>query len=206
MGGAAPEWPDTIDMNALLTVGWRPSPYQEFVFKIHSRCDLACNYCYMYTMADQGWRNQPIRMSDVTIDQAAGRIAEHARTHGLARIRVILHGGEPLLAGPATLTRAVTRIRAALPAVTSVSVSLQTNGMHLTAANLRLLDDLDVQVGVSLDGMAADHDRHRRRPDGRGSHAAVATGLAALARGQNRRLFRGLLCTIDLRNDPVSNL
>jgi uncharacterized protein len=68
---------------------------------------------------------------------------------------------------------------------------------------LRLFDDLDVRVGVSLDGGPEAHDRHRRFASGRGSYAAVVAGLDRLTKEPFRRLFSGLLCTIDLRNDPV---
>ena len=27
---------------------------RQFILKIHRRCDLRCDYCYIYTMADQG--------------------------------------------------------------------------------------------------------------------------------------------------------
>jgi uncharacterized protein len=191
-------------VGALITAGWQPEPFEEFVLKIHSRCNLACDYCYMYTMADQGWRHQPIRMSSETIDLTIARIAEHAATHDLRKIRVILHGGEPLLAGPIALKRVVTRLRLEMPPNVSVSVSLQTNGVYLTESNIRLLNELDIQVGVSLDGNSVAHDRHRRRFDGTGSHAEVTTGLRRLGEVNNRHLFRGLLCTIDLRNDPVA--
>lgn len=200
----SPQWPETLDVAALLAAGWQPKPFEEFVLKIHSRCDLACDYCYMYTMADQSWRNQPIRMSITTIDQAAARIAEHASAHCLEQLRVILHGGEPLLAGPAALKRIVQRLKTELPTGIYASVSLQTNGMRLTEAMLQLLNELGIKVGVSLDGKAMDHDRHRRRIDGSGSHTAVADALRRLGEDNNRHLFRGLLCTIDLQSDPVA--
>ena len=59
-------------------------------------------------------------------------------------------------------------------------------------------------MGVSLDGAAEAHDRHRRFASGRGSYAAVAAGLDRLTRASFRHLFSGLLCTIDLRNDPIA--
>ena len=40
-------------------------------------------------------------MASSTVAAAADRIAEHAAQHGLAAVRVVLHGGEPLLLGPA---------------------------------------------------------------------------------------------------------
>jgi uncharacterized protein len=57
---------------------------------------------------------------------------------------------------------------------------------------------------VSLDGAAEAHDRHRRFASGRGSYAAVSVGLHRLIQTRFRHLFSGLLCTIDLRNDPVA--
>ena len=43
---------------------WRPIPFREFVLKVHARCNLACDYCYMYELADQSWRNASKLMSD----------------------------------------------------------------------------------------------------------------------------------------------
>ncbi|WP_182708668.1 FxsB family cyclophane-forming radical SAM/SPASM peptide maturase [Thermomonospora cellulosilytica] len=202
--GAATEWPADLDVQALLESGWRPTPFHQFVLKIHSRCNLACDYCYMYEMADQGWRRQPRRMTRATIDRVAGRIAEHARTNRLPRVEVILHGGEPLLAGPDRIRYAVETIRSTVDAETSVAFYLQTNGVLLDSMFLRLFDELNVHVSVSVDGDAEGHDRHRRRADGRGSHAQVTAGLRRLTAPAHRHLFSGLLCTVDLANDPVA--
>lgn len=199
-----PEWPWTIDVGALVADGWKPTPFREFIIKIHSRCDLSCRYCYMYNMADQSWRFRPKRMSDTTVDDIASRVSEHVREHSLASIKVILHGGEPLLAGPDLIHRAVTTIRAALGPGVDAAFGLQTNAVLLDAAYLKLFDELDIHVGVSLDGDADAHDRHRRRANGEGSHAAVVRGLEQLTSAPFRHLFSGVLCTIDPRNPPVS--
>ncbi len=199
-----PESPWTGDVDALVAGGWRPTPFHEFILKIHSRCDLSCHYCYMYKMADQSWRSQPKCMSHATVGHIAKRISEHVRAHSLTSIKVILHGGEPLLAGAAFIRHAVTTIRAALGPGVTAAFGLQTNAVLLDAAYLKLLDELDVHVGVSLDGNADAHDRHRRRANGEGSHAAVVRGLGQLTSAPFRHLFSGLLCTIDPRNPPVS--
>jgi len=194
-------WPASLDVRALLDEGWRPSPFREFIVKVHSRCDLSCDYCYMYEMADQSWRDQPRAMSGQTADMTARRIGEHARTHGLREITLILHGGEPLLAGRELISRLVTSTRRhAGPGVT-VQAAVQTNGVGLSDAYLDLFDELGVRVGVSVDGYADAHDRHRRFASGRGSYRAVAAGLERLRRFPH--LYGGLLCTVDLRNDPV---
>jgi len=202
--GPEPEWPSTLDVHALLADGWKPTPFREFVLKIHSRCDLACDYCYMYELADQTWRLRPRRMSRTIAEQAATRIAEHIHAHDLTRVTIILHGGEPLLAGPDLIAHLVTSVRDATDPRVRVDVSLQTNGVGLDTEYLRLFDGLDIRVGVSLDGDAAAHDRHRRYRNGRGSHAGVVAALECLVAGPYRHLFGGLLCTIDVRNDPVA--
>jgi uncharacterized protein len=193
----------TLDVGGLLASGWRPTPFRQFVLKIHSRCNLACDYCYMYELADQSWRLQPRRMSPEVIGHVATRIAEHARTHDLPEITLILHGGEPLLAGPDLIRLAVTAVREAAGREVRAHVKLQTNGVLLDDAYLRLFDELGVRVGVSLDGDVRAHDLHRRRKGGQGSHEAVHEGLDRLRATDFRHLFSGLLCTVDLRNDPV---
>ncbi|WP_031166523.1 FxsB family cyclophane-forming radical SAM/SPASM peptide maturase [Streptosporangium roseum] len=199
-----PEWPSTLDVTELMAGGWRPTPFRQFILKIHSRCDLACDYCYMYEMADQSWRSRPRRMPPEIVSAVAGRIAEHVRAHALPSIEVILHGGEPLLAGRQPIREAVSSIRSAVGPGTRVDVSLQTNATLLDTAYLRLFDELDVRIGVSLDGDAQMHDRNRRRRNGEGSHAAVAAALDRLSSPSFRHLFAGLLCAVDLRNDPIA--
>lgn len=184
--------------------GWRPQAFRQFVLKIHGRCDLACSYCYVYTMADQRWRARPRVMSRKTMDQTAQRIAEHTRSHGLASIEVIMHGGEPLLAGPDRITHCVSGVRAAVGDDVEVYVNIQTNGTLLDSDYLRLFHELRVSVGVSLDGDQTAQDRNRRRANGRSSYSEVSRALRELSGEQHRALFSGLLCTIDLRNDPIT--
>lgn len=154
----------------------------------------------MYTMADQGWRSRPRVMSHATIDWVAFRIAEHVIAHGIDNFNIVLHGGEPLLAGPETISYAIKGIRAAVRD-TRASISVQTNGVLLNERFLELFRNLNVEVGLSLDGDTYMHDRHRRHPDGRGSYAAAAAAAARLADFPG--LFSGFLSVIDLHNDPV---
>lgn len=196
------EWPDSLDIPALLSSGWNPYSFREFIVKVHSRCDLSCDYCYVYEMADQSWRDKPRAMSAETAQLAAKRIGEHARAHELARVALIVHGGEPLLAGRDLISLLVTSARREAGAGVVIDASIQTNAVGLDEAYLRLFDELGLRVGVSLDGAARAHDRHRRFASGRGSYSAVSAALRRLQRFPH--LYSGLLCTIDLRNDPVS--
>jgi uncharacterized protein len=204
MVGPALEWPGTLDISAIMAEGWRPVPFRDFIVKIHSRCDLACDYCYIYEMADQSWRDQPRRMSGEIAAHAAWRIGEHAREHRLADVNLILHGGEPLLAGRDLIWKLVTETRKEAGPDVRVQVGVQTNAVGLNEAYLRLFRELGVMVGISMDGDAEAHNRHRRFKSGRGSYEAVSAAMDRLRDSRFRHLFGGLLCTIDLQNDPLT--
>ncbi|MER5755458.1 FxsB family cyclophane-forming radical SAM/SPASM peptide maturase [Streptomyces sp. NPDC002088] len=200
---AEPPWPRAAHVAASQAAGWVPHPFHSFVLKVHSRCDLACDYCYMYRSHDRSWRTQPRTMAPATVSRTAERIAAHLSAHGSTEAGVVLHGGEPLLVGDAELTRMVRELRTTVGDGVRLHLSLQTNGLRLTRQRLDLCGELGLRIGVSTDGGRAAHDRHRRGADGRGSHTRVQTALRLLAEDAYRPLFGALLCTIDLRNDPV---
>ncbi|GAA4925863.1 radical SAM/SPASM protein FxsB, inactivated metallohydrolase extension form [Streptomyces coeruleoprunus] len=181
-----------------------PVPFREIVLKVHSRCDLACDHCYVYEHADQSWRTRPRTISDEAISQVALRLAEHAETHDLPSVSVILHGGEPLLAGPARLRRVCEELTRTLTPVTRLDLRIHTNGLQLSPRHLDVFDTFDVKVGISLDGDRAANDRHRRFADGRSSHPLVLRAVELLHGERYRHLDLGLLCTVDVANDPVA--
>ncbi|QGV82874.1 FxsB family radical SAM/SPASM domain protein [Streptomyces ficellus] len=179
-------------------------PFREIVLKVHSRCDLACDHCYIYEHADQSWRTRPKTISDQAISWTALRLAEHATKHALPSVSVILHGGEPLLAGPARLRRVCEELTTALAPVTALDLRIHTNGLQLSPRHLDLFDEFGVKVGISLDGDRTANDRHRRFADGRSSHPLVLKAIGLLHQERYRHLDLGLLCTIDVANDPVA--
>ncbi|GAA4731414.1 FxsB family cyclophane-forming radical SAM/SPASM peptide maturase [Phytohabitans rumicis] len=180
----------------------RPAPFRQVLLKIHSRCNLSCDHCYMYQHADQSWRHRPFVMSKRTLDHTAARIADHAIEHDLRSVAVILHGGEPLLAGAHTIDYAVRAIKRAVGDRAEVRFGLQTNGLLLDERFLDLFAQHEIGVGVSLDGPSDDNDRHRRYADGRGSHDGVVPALHLLRNERYRHLYGGILCTVDLASDP----
>jgi|HubBroStandDraft_5_1064220.scaffolds.fasta_scaffold00781_5 uncharacterized protein len=180
----------------------RVLPFRQFVLKVCSRCDLACDHCYVYEQADQSWRRRPKVISEDTVARAAERIAEHAQHHALPAVRVILHGGEPLLAGAARLRRICEILRREVEKVCPLDLRVHTNGVLLDDDLCRLFVEQHVKVGISIDGDQAANDRHRRYADGRSSYDQVVRAIGRLRDDRYRSLYSGLLCTIDVRNDP----
>ncbi|MCQ9184078.1 FxsB family radical SAM/SPASM domain protein [Streptomyces sp. IBSBF 2953] len=176
---------------------------RELVLKVHSRCDLACDHCYVYRHADQSWRRMPPLIAEETARQVARRLGEYAHEERLASLAVILHGGEPLLAGPARLRSICAELTRALAPITELDLHVHTNGVRLNRAHLEVFGEFGVKVGLSLDGDRAANDRHRLDHRGRSSHERVRRGLELLRLPEYRHLFQGLLCTVDVANDPV---
>ncbi|MFR9796430.1 FxsB family cyclophane-forming radical SAM/SPASM peptide maturase [Streptomyces sp. MS06] len=194
---AHPRWPHLL----LDPHGHRPTPFRQFVLKVHNRCNLDCTYCYLYRGQDRGWRDRPPRTARPTMLRTAARIAEHVRTHGLDRIRIELHGGEPLLAGPDPVLAYTRAVRAAVPPDCRVTATVQTNGTRLTAPALDRLADAGLRVGLSLDGGRAAH--NARRVDRAGRPAWPAARAAARRLAARPAAYAGILCTIDLDTDPL---
>ena len=187
-----------------MTVSGAALPFRQFVLKIHSRCDLACDHCYVYEQADQSWRGQPMVISEDTVAKAGERIAEHARDHRLDEVRVILHGGEPLLAGAVRLASTARALRRAVEAVCRLDLRVHTNGVRLDTELCELFLAERVKVGISLDGDQAANDLHRRYANGRSSYDQVLRAVALLRQERYRPVYAGLLATIDVRSDPVA--
>lgn len=180
---------------------------RQFVLKVHSRCNLACDYCYVYESIDQSWRDKPVSISLETVHKAAERIREHAEAHALPRVGVTLHGGEPLLVGHDGLRAIVDELRATagmgVGAGIRLDIGMQTNGVLLDETFARYLLGEGICVGISLDGGRAANDRHRRFAHGGSSFDAVLRAVRLLGSPLHRAIFSGVLATVDPANDPV---
>lgn len=157
----------------------------------------------MYEHADQSWRAKPRVPTEATVLAAASRIAEHAVARRLDAVHVVLHGGEPLLLGRDRLRHVLTGLRSRIDPVTQLHLRIHTNGVRLDEPLCDLFAEHEVRIGVSLDGGRGAHDRHRRFADGRGSHAHARRALALLRQPRYQQLYAGILCTVDLQNDPI---
>lgn len=133
------------------------------VVKVASRCNLNCSYCYMYNMGDNSYLMQPKVMSLKVVDKLIERILSHCQKHTIKNFEIVLHGGEPLLAGKDFFRKFVNKANERLVAEAGIGVKfvIQTNGLLLTEDWCKLFAELKIAVGVSLDGTPEDNDRYR---------------------------------------------
>jgi uncharacterized protein len=141
-------------------------------------------------------------MSSALISVAAMRIAEHARVHNLDSVRIIFHGGEPLLGGADLVIDALRKIRGIVDARVRVESWIQTNGTLLDEKALDALEATGIRVGVSLDGDMATHDQDRRYANGQGSHDEVTQALKRLMKRPS--IYSGILCMANPSADPIA--
>ncbi|MGX5845020.1 cyclophane-forming radical SAM/SPASM peptide maturase YhhB [Mesorhizobium sp. ArgA1] len=181
-----------------MTVSEAPPRITSFLVKVASRCNLDCDYCYVYHHADQSWRSMPKLLSAGDRDAFAQRLATYLAQEQIKRCTVIFHGGEPLLAGVETLVAFADRIRAATRA--AVDIGLQTNGLLLDEAALLAFEKADISISLSLDGPKSAHDKHRNSKKGRSSFGRVEQALERLK--SHPKIFAGVIAVIDPTTPP----
>jgi uncharacterized protein len=137
-------------------------------------CNLDCRYCYLPD------RDTTARMSLRVVEAAVRNVVRN----GLLRDRlcIVWHSGEPLVAGIEFYRSAFDLISSIVADRCPVRHSIQTNATLINPAWCDLFADYRVRVGVSVDGPAGIHDRHRRTRDDRGTHVAVMRGVEHLRR------------------------
>lgn len=175
-------------------------PLGMFVFKVASRCNLNCEYCYVYNKGDTTWRSKPALMSDAVFTATLERIRRHCELTGQRALQLGFHGGEPTLMGIGRFERWCGQIKDTLAGV-DVEMKLQTNATRIGVEWAEAFKRHGVNVGVSMDGPRAIHDRFRVDHRGRGSYDAVIGGLRLL---QEWEVPFGILSVIPLGEDPLA--
>jgi len=157
----------------------------------------------MYNLQDKTYRNQPPVMSLEVCAVMAERIRRHAVNYGVRRVHIILHGGEPLLLGPKRTRVWVTKVREVLYPDVIATFSMQSNGTLINDEWIDALADLEVGIGLSIDGPKHVNDRYRVYHDGRGSFDDVVAAIRRLQmHHRGREIFGTVMAVVDVNTDP----
>ena len=135
-------------------------------------CQMACDYCFYHDLLEYGAPTNTF-MSRKTAQQ----LIERVKQSGAQRVHFAFQGGEPLLWGQEHFDDFFADVK---DAGMTATYAVQTNGLCIDDVYATLFAEHDVLVGISLDGDAALHDRNRKTPDGKGTHARVIRGLETL--------------------------
>jgi len=173
------------------------------VLKIASRCNLNCSYCYMYNLGDKTYKNQPKVMSKETIKNIYKRIIEHCEEHNIKNFGIVLHGGEPLLAGQKYIEDFIAIGNNMSEGKIAFKYGLQTNGILINKEIVDSLEKLKIHIGVSLDGPKDLNDKYRFYHNGKGSYDDVIKGIKTLLNNNSYRDRLGILSVMNINLNPI---
>ena len=172
------------------------------VVKVASRCNLNCTYCYVYNKGDDSYLKQPKIMSSSTVKILLKRVHEHCIKNSISKFLIVFHGGEPMLTGMNFYIDFL-RQNDVLFKDTEIKIeyAMQTNGILLDEKNLKVLKELNIHVGVSLDGNIDSNNNNRIYHNGKGSYNEILDGFIKI-----KEIFgkdnANCLCVIDINQNP----
>lgn len=178
-------------------------PFSTFVVKVVSRCNLNCSYCYMYNLQDGTWRGQPSVIKPEIVKALGEKISAHTKKHKLSSVHIILHGGEPLLMGIPKFKSFVKTLRKQISPFSCPVFSIQSNGTLVTEAWIEALNEMEVGIGLSVDGPKEFHDAFRRDHKDRGSFEEVIAAIRLLqTHPKGKFVFSNVMAVVNTSIPP----
>ena len=174
--------PNVFDSGPIFQSGWL------FIIVPTERCNLACKYC----CAKSNPQRQE-RMDWQTAKKAIDLIIDYVPERGTVEFA----GGEVFLEWDLIEQIVEYGRQAAEQAGRSLTFTAQSNGTLLTPNLLERLRDLDITVGLSLDGDRISNDMTRVFPGNKGTHAAITQTITLM---QEMGWNPGTICVVSRAN------
>lgn len=138
-------------------------------------CNLRCDYCFYHG-------KQEMKTVVMGIDLLESFLAQYFALYS-GRLSFIWHGGEPLVAGVAFYEKVLEFQSRFKKDGDVVENRIQTNATLINDEWVKFFKRNNFRVGVSLDGGAESHNRHRKDAAGRNTFGRVLRGIHLLRQG-----------------------
>lgn len=173
------------------------------VLKVTERCNISCTYCYMFNKDSRLFESKPKQMSVSTARQVGRFLRESAIKVGADTVRVVLHGGEPLMMQPTQFDELCQALVDEIHDPLRVQFSIQTNAMLVDDRWIALFGKYRMGIGISLDGDKDMNDAHRIDHRGRGTYDRTLVGIRRLFAAHESGLIAqpAVLCVINPEQD-----
>lgn len=159
------------------------------IFRVNNSCNLRCKYCYdslnntnRVVNVNEYFRN---RMEDVV------NYIDKLHKYKNQDIRVILHGGEPLLVRSSLYEEFFEKLYMNNK---KIDLSVQTNGTLIDEGFIRIFNKYNVNIGMSLDGCNEQQNSCRIFSNGKNSFNKVLDVIRNL---NSRDIRFGIIMTIN---------
>ena len=168
--------------------------FQVFVKPGGAACNLGCSYCYYLEKGRLYPGMESCRMSDDVLEEY---IRQHIEAAPGPEVSFSWHGGEPTILGIDYFRKIVALQKKHKRPGYRITNGIQTNGTLLDEEWCQFLADERFAVGLSLDGPANLHDRHRITKTGNPTHSRVMHGYELLRKHQ---VYCDILCVVSADN------
>ena len=144
-------------------------PIDLLIFQSTSFCNLDCKYCYL---PDRDVKNKiDIEKIEITLK----RIVEENLIKD--SFSIVWHAGEPTVLSIDFYRSVFKLIQEIIPSNIKVYQHIQTNATLLNDEWCEFFIEVDMKVGVSIDGPQHINDRNRVLRNGKGSYEQIITGI-----------------------------
>jgi uncharacterized protein len=125
-------------------------------FILSEQCNLACKYCFLGNADPEKRKHFSFQnMSMETAEKALNFfLRELEKNVNVEKPFIVFYGGEPLLNFEVLefIAVSINKLRATKPCLKEATVSVVTNGLLLDEKKLIRLKELNVNIGISVDG------------------------------------------------------
>jgi len=161
------------------------------ILRTTSNCNLACQYCY-----DKEYGYHQEKSNKMFLENIENMVdcIQKTRVEPTRPVKIILHGGEPLLISASTYEKF---FDALLQKIDKIRLFVQTNGTLFTEEMIQLFKKYNVSIGISLDGSDEHQNASRVYPDGTNSFQKVQEAIQLLNKTNTKF---GLIITLTKNN------
>ncbi|WP_445373465.1 cyclophane-forming radical SAM/SPASM peptide maturase XyeB [Photorhabdus tasmaniensis] len=174
----------------------------EVILKISERCNINCDYCYVFNKGNSAANDSPARISHANIDYLVDFFQRGSQEYDIDTLQIDFHGGEPLMMKKQQFVSMCDRLASGNYHSSNIKFALQTNGILIDDEWISLFEKYSVSVSVSIDGPKHINDRHRLDRKGRSTYEGTVRGLRKLQEAyQAGRLPSdpGILCVANAK-------
>ncbi|OOF58738.1 anaerobic sulfatase maturase [Rodentibacter myodis] len=153
-----------------------PKPYFHLMAKPGSfHCNIQCEYCFYLGKSAQFGKQAPF----MSIDTLKNYIQQYINAHDSESVEFMWQGGEPTLLGLDFFQQAV-RFQQKFSNGKRITNAFQTNGIALNQQWAAFFKQHHFLIGLSIDGLAAVHNRYRLSTNGNPTFEKVVRAIELL--------------------------